>query len=351
MSLGQGYAARMAIANESSWGTGVAGEAIVPFSSEDLNRTIEMIESNFLDGHAARRALYASVIKALGNLSGELDGYYGYAGGFEYLLWAFAGGAGSRDTTNGLNQYKVADQVVNSLTLAVLKDVSVWELPGVKVNTLNIKGSAGGAIEFSADIIAKTLLRTGDSGIVNTSGGINGISQTGVPITFLFDDLIFRIGDQSDALASGDQLKIDDFSFDGNNNLSEPQFSTEDSSHTDSRLTLEPKRNGFRDVKLTFKLPRYESDQIFTWLNNDTALQADLKFSRSGYEFNILLPNIKLVDPKAPISGAELVAPTFEIIALRNNGQNTYMTYQDSDAITDEVGFEIKSGRPNPVDV
>jgi hypothetical protein len=63
------------------------------------------------------------------------------------------------------------------------------------------------------------------------------------------------------------------------NNLTGPQFSSPDNSatHTNGLLTIQPVRNGFREVTLEFTLPRYESSgwgtQLETWKAAKTALQ------------------------------------------------------------------------------
>jgi len=353
MSLGQGYKTRCGVLDESTYGTAVAVSELMPYTSEAIEKMVNKIESAYLNGKAGREALKSGVIQSLGDLSGNISLNYQNAGGFEYIVWAFAGGAGSRDAGNSLNQYKVAEAVDNSFTLAFNKDVSVWELPGCKVNTLEISGEAGeeSKINWTAGIIAQNLLRTGDAGITNDSAQLTGISTTGAPSMVTFEDMVFRIGDTSNALAGGDQLKIKAFTLNCNNNLSDPTFSTVDSNHTNNLLTLEPKRNGFREIALQVTIPRYDSDSVFTWMNNHTALQCDLKFSVGSYEFNILLPYCYVNAAAAPIPGPELVEHTFEIIPVRLNAIHAYMTYQDSDVISDEIGFELKTGRSNPVDV
>jgi hypothetical protein len=347
MSIGQGVASRCALGVESVFGTAVAVSEIIPFTSESINRAITQLESQYLEGNVARRNLKNSVISVVGGLECELifDEESGDPIGIERLLRG-ALGASARDAVNGLNQYKTANAVDDHYTICFNKQVSNWETSSAKINTLTINAEAGGKGMIATDIVAYNLLRTGDAGIVNAIAAVTGLANTTQPENLAFDDLVFRIGDQVDALTSADQYKIDNFELVINNNLIEPTWSTPDSVHTDSLLTLESIRNGFREMNLAITLPRYDSDQNFTWLNNDTPLQCDLKFTSGSYEFNILLPNIKIMgDPTAQIGGAELIKPEINIMALANNGQNTFMAFQDSDTITDEIGIEAKSGR------
>ena len=345
MSTGQGIASRCAIGAETTFGTAVAVAELLPFSAESINKAITQLEAQHLDGTVGRRALKNSVISVVGALEGEAvwDEDAGDPIGIERVLRGFLG---SSSTSTDNNQYKTANAIDDHYTLCFNKQVSNWEIVSAKFNTFSLTGQAGGKIMFSTDVIGQTLLRTGDAGITNAIAAVTALSNTTQPENIAFDDLIFRIGDQSDALASGDQYKISDFELSGNNALSEPDWSTVDSVHTNNLLTLEPIRNGQREINLKIGLPRYDSDQLFTWLNNGTALQADLKFSSGSYYFNIFLPNIKIMgDPAAPISGPEIIKPEFNIMALRLAGAHAYMKFTDNDLITDEIGIEVASGR------
>lgn len=345
---GQGIIARCALGDETSFQTAVAVTEVIPFTSESINRAIEQLASEYLDGSAGRRRITNSVISIGGGLESELvwDEETGDPVGLEKLIRGFMG-ASARDAGNGLNKYYFADTLANeSFTIVFNKQTSAWEVVSAKVNTMTISGSAGGKCMFSTELIAYNLLRTGDAGITNAIAAVTALSPTNIPQNIMFDDMVFRVADQDNAIASGDQYKISNFELSGNNSLSESEFSTVDSTHTNNLLTLEPLRNGFRELTLSIEIPRYTSDQFFTWLNNNTALQADLKFSSGSYEFNILLPNIHVAgDPTANIGGAELIKPTINFVALMNNGTNTDMTFQDTTAITDEMGIECKSGR------
>lgn len=347
MNTGGGVTSRCALGVESIFGTAVAVSEILPFTSESISRAIQQLESQYQDGNVGRRGLKNSVVSILGGLECELvwDEETGDPIGLERLLRGFLG-ASARDAVNGLNQYKTANAVDDHYTICFNKQVSNWEVVSAKFNTLTINGESGGKILLSTEIIGYDLLRTGDAGITNAIAAVTGLSNTNQPENLSFDDMVFRIGDQANALAAGDQYKIDSFELVGNNNLMEPQFSSVDSVHTDSLKTLEPVRNGQREVNLAITSPRYESDQFFTWLNAGTPLQVDIKFTSGSYEFNILLPNIKIIgDPQAQIAGAELIKPEVNIMALRLAAKHAHMTYQDSDLIADEIGIEAKSGR------
>lgn len=347
MSTGQGYAAAAALGVESTWGTGVAVTELLSISSEGIAKTVQQLMSEYLDGNAGQRALINSSKSVLGPLSCEVvfDEISGGIIGVERLIKGFMG-ASARDAVNSLNQYTISDSAALSYTIAINKQVSVWEAQGVKFNELKISGEAGKKIMLEIGTISKELLKTGDVGIVNAAAAITGITPSLVPTNVTFDMLDFRIGDQANALASGDSLKIESFELTGNNNFSDPQFSSMDANHADSTVTLEPLRNGRRTIDLKVVMPRYEADTVFGWLDNNTALQASLKFSYGSYQFNIFLPNVRMQgNPGAPITGPELMKLNFGITALRNAGTNSYMTLTDSTAITEEIAIECKSAR------
>lgn len=345
---GQGIIARCALGVESSFRTAVAVSEIIPFSSESINRVINQLMTEYLDGNVGLKGLRPSTIEITGTLEGELvwDEEAGDPIGIERILRGSMGGS-ARDGANALNQYTLANTIDEIYTICFNKQTSNWEIVSGKFNTLGLSGEAGEKIMFSTDVIAYNLLRTGDAGITNAIAAVTGLSNTNQPTNITFNDLVFRIADQGDAIAAADEYKISSFDFVMNNNLSEPEFSTkENAGHTDNSLTLEPVRNGFREIEFSITLPRYESDQFFTWLNNNTPLQADLKFASGSYEFNIYLPNIYVGgEPTAAIGGAELIRHEVPIKLIRNAGTNTNMTLQDSTAITEEFAIEAKSGR------
>jgi hypothetical protein len=347
MPTGQGTLSRCALGVESTWGAGVAVTELIPFTSESIARTIAQLQSEYIDGYAGRRRMYNSIVSPAGGLEFEMiwDEITGGIIGLERLIKGSMG-ASARDGSNNLNKYYFAEDIAASYTIAFNKLVSVWEAQGCKINALIISGEAGQKLKGSVEILARNLLRTGDAGIVNAAAAITGISPTIVPQNVMFDDVVFRLGDQADALASGDRLKISSFNLGLGNKLSDHEHASVDATNVDSSLSMEFLRSGFRDVKLSITIPRYISDQILTWLNSKTALQADLKITSGSYQFNILLPNIKVAgDPAIPISGPELVKAAFNFVALRNAGTNTYMTFQDTTAIIDELAIEDKSAR------
>ena len=346
MSTGKGYAARCALGVESTYGTPVAVTELIPFSSESINKLIAKIESEYLDGNPGRKNLTNSLISIQGDLSGEMvyDEETGDPIGCEQLIKGVLGDS-ARDAANSINQYFCADDVDDHFTIAFSKQVSVWEAASIKVNTLEIAGNIGEKVTFNAGgLIGEQLRRTGDAGIENAAAALNALSPT-LPTNIVLEDAVFRIGVIAAALDSDDETCIEGFSLSINNNLSDPQHATECSTNDSSLTTLEPLRNGRREITFTIQIPRYTADTFFGHLDDDAVLHADLKFSTGSYEFNILLPYLKVDVPTAPIGGAELIKHEVSFVALRNAARNANLKFTDTDLIADEIGIECKSSR------
>lgn len=347
MSFGAGHDSRCALGVESTYETAVAVTELIPFTSESLNKVIAMIESEYLDGSPSRKNMQNSLITVQGDLSVEVvyDEIAGDPIGIERLLRGLFGNS-ERDGSNNLNQYKLANALDDHYTLCFGKGVSVWELVSAKFGSMELSGNVGEKLMMTVgNIIAADIYRTGDGGLTNSLAAVNALAPTNIPSNVLIEDAVVRIANLDDALASGDQYCIEGFTLSMNNNLSDPQHATVCSTNSNALTGREPFRNGFRETDLTIRMPRYETDAFFSFNNADTPLQADIKFSLGSYEFNILLPYIKINNPQAPISGPEMIKQEISFTCLRNAGRNTDLTFQDSDAITDELGIECKSAR------
>jgi len=340
---GQGYLSKFAVGKETTWGTGASVNEVVPFTSESLNKAVEKLMNEYLDRTAGVKTAQNGNVSVTGDLTADLvyDEITGAIIGVESLIYA-AFGAASQDGVNGTNKYTLADDISVSYTAAINKGVSVWEMQGGKVNTLEISATAGGKGQISVGLIGKNLLRTGDSGIINTATTINNLAPTVEPTIMTLDQLTVRLNTiASGALTNADEQAISEFTFSLNNNLSDPTFAS------GSTLTLEPIRNGFREVTLKLTFPRYEADTLLGYYDNNTELQADLKFANGSKQFNILLPRFVISEvPEAAVGGAEIVPLTVTFKALYNNNENTNMKFIDgTTVVTGEAAIEVKGSR------
>ena len=252
---------------------------------------------------------------------------------------------GSAIFATPFNQFITTDQLDPSFTMAILKRAGVvWEQQGNKVSELEISGTSRGKLEMSASLVAKNLLITGESGIVNSPAAVSALASTDNPNPVSFDDLTIRIGEHGAALGASDQDCISDFTLSINNNLSDPQHCTAKSGENPI-FGIEPVRNGFREVTITLTFPRYDSDEFFLGLSNETLYQIDIKAVRASDELNIYLPVAKVTSNIAQITGPELFPLVVEFRCLANGGTNTDMTFTNLSAIPGSVGIETQNGR------
>ena len=332
----QGHQSRAAIGKEATWGTGVAVNEILPFKSEGVDKTIQKLVQEYLNKSAAYEQSVASTIAVQGDVT--LEGVYDVGGtnilGIDSIILGALGSA-AYDSTNGVNKYTVADDILTSFTVAINKDGTVWEVQGAKVNQLQINGSAGNKLELVASLIGYDLKRTGDAGIVNSPTAVDGLSS-GRPTLIVFDHLTAKLG----TFGASSAVKISEFSVSINNNLSEPQFASGD------LRTLEPLRNGFREVSGSLTFPRYDSDTVFQWFDNNTELELTLEFVSGSQYFKIFLPRIIISEPPtAPVGGPELLTVTIPFKALENQNDNTNITFADATVVSGEIGIETKNAR------
>ena len=150
----------------------------------------------------------------------------------------------------------------------------------------------------------------------------------------MFSDLEFKIAAQASALAGESEKGIGSFELNLSNSLALDQF--------DNRATtiLEPERNGMREVKFSFKVPRYEADTYLDWRDGDTALHAYLKFTSGNYLFDIHIPDLKIDKVDAAIGGPGLIEQNIECTCHRDPG-----SVSASYTVTDEFEIDVTNGR------
>lgn len=353
---GQGFNSKLAVAVQSTFGTAATVTDLVPFTSESIIKNIQQVESELLDGIYGKKQIYQSFESGSGEVGGEavIDEIAGDPIGWEHFILA-ALGAGSYVTgPPAFNHYYTAASLP-MLTLALLKyhgsTAKVWELRSAKVNTLEISGAvgtSGGKVSWNAALLAEKLLRTGESGIVNTTATFSGITPTNKPEPLLMSRLTLKIADITDALTSGDEISIEEFTLSINNNLSEDTFASVDSSHSDASLPIEHERNDRMEVTLRLVRPRLKDLTFYDWFRQNTTLQAELQFDSidGNNYFKIYLPYLKITeDPSAGVDGAALLKEEINLTAVYNTSNlNNVMTVNGS-AITGPIAMVANSKR------
>lgn len=344
-----GQEIRMAAAKETTWGTGVAITDVITFLTEDINRNQQFLQSEYNSGRVGREQAIASVKEAAGQVGFEAvyDTIAGDPFGWELILLA-AMGAGTYDGVNSLTQYTLANSLDESLTIAMNKTVSAWEMVGAKCSQLTLTGQVGGKVTGNANFVGKTVYLTGDAGITNSAAAIDALAPTAKPNHVLLQEGIFRIGTVAGgALSATEQVAISEFELTIDNALTDATFATpENTGHTDALFSIEHVRNNIRQITLRIVIPRYTANTFFGWADGDTLLQADLVFDNGSESLAILMPTLKITEsPTAPTSGPGAISHEIVLTALVNGGTNTNMTLTDATAIANEMAIEVTSNR------
>ena len=188
-----------------------------------------------------------------------------------------------------------------------------------------IGGTKGESLKISVDLLCRKLERS-----ATAFPGLSISNYSRIVFTNTSSTSRIRVGNQDDALASGDEMCFESFSLELDNMLKGDDYCNQ------QRYALEPLRNGKRDVRLTLRLPRYSADTFQDWKANGTLLQADFYFTDGTKTWLLEVPEFKIFEGfEANIGGPEVLFQE-GIGQCFINTSNTPMT-----AISDEFRITI----------
>lgn len=325
---GVGFKADMDMVVEETYGTLDTSAPTItayPFISETLTETPNYFENDSKEG--GDEAAKAPTLDRLNSPSGVITSYFDYHN-FNMLLSQAIGivntGVGSvadpfvfePDASISLSKSIVIDKVKER-----------WQYTGGIIKRITLSGSAGddGRIKLETEWLFQKLTLS-DTPISATSATASEYMK--------MSQLVFRIGDQADALAAGDALAITDFTLTWNNNWLEKYASG-------SAYMMQPTiRDIPREVTLAFTAARYNSDAeitaIQTAIRAGTKLQADLTFTggTSPRSFLIQIPELMKCTayPNAPVDGPGNLTFSTTLQAHKNS-HATIMSTVDYEAL------------------
>jgi hypothetical protein len=328
MALGKGFQGILGIKKEASYGAVAAVTEAIPFISESFGNEIEKHIDEVLRGKAGAGTSIAGNKKYSFTIPCKLT----YAD-LDLLIAIAMGGAGTPIVNGDLydNTYSLAEDLDYSFVAAAYKGVSVWEYLGCKIDTMKISGEANKPLDFEIGGAAKSLSL---ASVTNTAAVLQALNTEDAAAKIMFSDLEFKIAAQASVLSGESEKGIGSFEINLANALALDQFDNQ------AKTILEPYRNGFREVKFSFKIPRYEADTYLDWRDTDTALHAYLKFTSGNYLFDIHLPDFKIDKVDAPIGGPGLIEQNIECTCHRDPG-----SVSASFTLTDEFEIAIINGR------
>lgn len=234
-------------------------------------------------------------------------------------------------------RYTFEDTLVGTgLTWAIDKQVGVWELSGVKINTMVLTIGTGVA-ELSGTLIAQNLTYTGGQ---NTSGELVALLPNVDRRCKLAPDLNVRIGVATAALGSPEEITITQ----GSLTFGRPQAETHVSG---TRDIMEPAPDNFLTGTYDLTLPRYTTNQYKTWQAALTRLSLRILFDEEAgsHTQEWLIPNVVIGAAPNPVSGPGFVPQS--ISGPISIGQDTMTAVTISAAASDNsindsgVGFPM----------
>ncbi len=338
MALGQGFKTTMGIGKEAGvYGTAAPALAtnMIPFESESLEKSFARIRSDILRGEAGRR------VDVQGNqfVSGtipvtvtydSINSTWGRWFGTDLLLNLAMGAAAYSTHVVSLTFSNNSTEI---FTLAMTKDVSVWQFQGGKIGDWRLMGNKTDPVKAEFDMTFYDLARgTTNINTAATLATLEGLFFA--PAYIRHRDLTFRVGPSTATLSTSHNVRIDDWRLEVNQN-----FITDDYG-SGSKRPLEPVKNGFREVAFSITVPRYENDNFANWSTNDTKLQADLTYINSTQQFIVEIPTLKISGFGAPVGGPDTVRQRVDFTCFMRSTGNTAMS-----AITDEFRIKTKNMR------
>lgn len=315
--IAHGYETEGGLGAETTVGTPVAATERLCILDESLNQVFSMILDPSLCGTASQGAPKKGTKIAEGGWSQMFR--YDKA---QLLLTHFFGTRNDDTPGVGTNTY-VFDSNIDgdSLTVAVNKQVSVWEFAGVKVNEIVLSSNPADGVRLAVTGFAVNLDR---ASVLNTPASLNALP---VNLDFMIhQEVTLRIRDQLGALASPtDEYDISDFTLTITRNLEPTEVNSEN--------RLEALENDFQFTTLEATFPRYCEDTFIDAHEARTLMQADLVVSDGTSSKTVNLPELVVTEFTAPVEGAAFVEHNVMFTSHPDrDGSNAFMVLSNTSA-------------------
>lgn len=287
---------------EDTAGTYDAPNTLIPFTSFTEKQSFDMIKDESIVGVAFEDLPLQGVRHVMGSINGQVD-----KDSIDPIFeQAFGTAVGTVYTCP-------ADKNENTLSFVGIDAVKTYKYAGNVLNNFELKSDSEGALIFSADVIGWKAETRDDTSFPSIStnpsvdrflfqhaGGTNGYA---------------RIGDQANALASGDNQNVSGLSFGINWNFAEQFFNDQ------GTLQLLSNSGGRANASFSFKIARHDADTWHTAINSHTALQAAVYFYKSATATLLIeVPNFVISD----LTSSEDDVNTLDVVCtVARNGTGT----------------------------
>ncbi len=305
-----GLEIRAALKKAAAWGTPVACGANdgVLLTGDSLKRAIESHLDDSL-GQPFVTGRDQGEIKA----EGGLEAYLRYDS-LDLLIALAMGATGGAPTQQGATaayaqKFTLADGLDGLFaTLAVNKQVNVFEYPSAKITGFTIKGEMGKPVEVSFGVLADD---EDPASATNDLTSFANVTYAETANRVLMSQGVFRLNDESGAaLASPtDDIYPSAFELSLKRNL-KGSYVAGGADKID-----EPANEGLPEVTLKLTFPRYTATTFLTALGSDTRKKMDIVFTgaliESTYnrEFKLRFPHLALVNAEAATAEGQIVHP------------------------------------------
>ncbi len=295
--------------------------------SESMNEKREHLEDD-----SAGLAFVQRTDQGKIEASGGLEGYMRYEG-IDLALALIMGAAGTPSqqaaTTAYTNSYTLATALTGLFATLAMKKKSdiIHEYPSVKPSGFKLSGSMNAPVKFSLENMIANKLDIASS--TNTSATMANVTYPDKGNRIIMNaNTTFQINDEDGAaVGAGDKVYPSGFEFSFSRKM--------EADHVAGYEDVgEPDENGFPEATLTLDFPRYNdaNHAFFTDFQAFTRKKMEIYFKGSViestyyYEFKITMPNMKLVDPEAAISGPGKIPTKLTFKLLGTDSAPTGMT-------------------------
>lgn len=255
------------------------------------------------------------------SVAGSLEAYMRYEG-FDLAIALVMGVAGVPSQLGGTaayeNTYNLSSNIKGIFATLAEKKLAntVWEFPSIKLHGFKLSGEMNKPIKLSLNGICDKLDRA------STTNDATSIAAVTVPDSknriLMNKNTVFRMNDQDDiALAGGDEVYPSSFEFSFDRPMDSEAVAGQDG-------VDEPDDNGFPTCSLSLKFPRYDSanNTFFDDWDAFKSKKMDITFTGKlvdtgyNYTFRILLSNLKVDNPEAPLSGPVKIPMSMNMISI-----------------------------------
>ena len=299
-----GYLTRIGIGEEAVYGTPVLTTQVLPSISESLNDVYAEIPDESLQGSP----VYGTPEQGNFSASGDIVLPMRYANEWVLLKHFFGAFAAGR--------YDLIDSLQGkAITLSIDKQVlGVWDYPGSKATQIAWASTADGVILTTSVIPGSLQLNSA----LNTHDHLVTLLQDSKRL--LHHHLRLWVGTQDHVLTAADDLCVSELT------LAMTRPMAIDYTNC-SQNPMEPIENAFLTFRLAMTFPRFrtEEEQIITWRQDYTQLQAQMTYTHptTGQTKTLVIPNLTFVTATAPTAGPGPRVLTTEASITRGGSSTT----------------------------